>query len=355
MAKIGRPPRLIAYDTDLNIKRRQRRQAAGLSGSCACARVLYAAIIALVGAIMLYTLATRGERGDQRHPRPQSDVRAAVRRRAAQRLHRAHPQQGAGDPQLRADGRGPDRHRPQGRRRHGDDRPHRRSSRSAPTRPTSCARWSAPIRPLPPAASIPLTFRITDREDRAAGDRRRPFPRTMRHADADRTSAPWSGRRPRGGDGADGAHLPGRLLRGRRRRQRHHDHAPRSRPSAASRPEAPIRPASPSRARSPRPRRRTRCTGRSRAKVSADARRNDRRTRRAPMQAAGRSPASRRSARLAHPTDRRADHVVPLDESAPGTFRGRTGAACRPLDPGHRAVARRQARVPLAATASSCT
>jgi nitrogen fixation protein FixH len=30
------------------------------------------------------------------------------------------------------------------------------------------------------------------------------------------------------------------------------------------------------------------------------------------------------TARLVHPTDRRADHVVPLDEGAPGTFRGAT-------------------------------
>ena len=34
-------------------------------------------------------------RGHQRHARPQSDVRAAVRRRAAQRLHHAHRQQAA--------------------------------------------------------------------------------------------------------------------------------------------------------------------------------------------------------------------------------------------------------------------
>jgi nitrogen fixation protein FixH len=30
------------------------------------------------------------------------------------------------------------------------------------------------------------------------------------------------------------------------------------------------------------------------------------------------------TARLLHPTDRRADHVVPLDQGAPGTFRGTT-------------------------------
>ena len=65
---------------------------------------------------------------------------------------------------------------------------------------------------LPPAASIPLTFRITDTRDRAAGERRRPFPRTMRCRCRDRESR--GGDKPdRGGDGPDGAHLPRRLLR----------------------------------------------------------------------------------------------------------------------------------------------
>jgi cytochrome c oxidase accessory protein FixG len=58
MRKIGRPERLIAYDTDLNIKRRQQ----GLQDQYKIVRprtVLYAAIIAIVGSVMLYTLATR--------------------------------------------------------------------------------------------------------------------------------------------------------------------------------------------------------------------------------------------------------------------------------------------------------
>jgi cytochrome c oxidase accessory protein FixG len=62
MAKIGRPPRLIAYDTDLNIARRQ----AGEPPMVRIVRVrtiLYVAIIAVVGAIMLYTLATRSSEG----------------------------------------------------------------------------------------------------------------------------------------------------------------------------------------------------------------------------------------------------------------------------------------------------
>jgi len=58
MRKIGRPERLIAYDTDLNIKRR-------LDGKPPLYKlvrprtVLYAALIAVVGGMMLYTLATR--------------------------------------------------------------------------------------------------------------------------------------------------------------------------------------------------------------------------------------------------------------------------------------------------------
>ena len=58
MAKVGRPPRLIAYDTDLNIQAR-------LSGKNSQYRIvrprtaLYTAVIAIVGAVMLYALATR--------------------------------------------------------------------------------------------------------------------------------------------------------------------------------------------------------------------------------------------------------------------------------------------------------
>jgi len=58
MAKIGRPPRLIAYDTDLNIKRRQEGERTFVRVVRA-RTLLYTAIIGVVGAIMLYTLATR--------------------------------------------------------------------------------------------------------------------------------------------------------------------------------------------------------------------------------------------------------------------------------------------------------
>jgi polyferredoxin len=62
MAKIGRPARLIAYDTDINIER--RRQGMPVRYRIVRLRtVLYAAIIAAVGAIMLYALATRSSEG----------------------------------------------------------------------------------------------------------------------------------------------------------------------------------------------------------------------------------------------------------------------------------------------------
>jgi cytochrome c oxidase accessory protein FixG len=62
MGKVGRSARLIAYDTDLNIKRRQ----AGLPALYRFVRprtLLYAAIIAVVGSVMLYALATREVEG----------------------------------------------------------------------------------------------------------------------------------------------------------------------------------------------------------------------------------------------------------------------------------------------------
>src|SRR3569833_2647999 len=58
MNKIGRQTGLIAYDTDLNIKRRQQ----GKSNVFKLVRmrtVLYAGIIALVGSVMMYSLAAR--------------------------------------------------------------------------------------------------------------------------------------------------------------------------------------------------------------------------------------------------------------------------------------------------------
>ncbi len=58
MEKIGRPSRLIAYDTDVNIKRRQEGQKP-FYRIVRTRTVLYAVIIALVSAVMTYTFATR--------------------------------------------------------------------------------------------------------------------------------------------------------------------------------------------------------------------------------------------------------------------------------------------------------
>jgi len=62
MAKIGRPTGLIAYDTELNIKRRLRREEP-IYRIVRMRTLLYTAVIAIVGSIMLYALATRGHEG----------------------------------------------------------------------------------------------------------------------------------------------------------------------------------------------------------------------------------------------------------------------------------------------------
>ncbi len=62
MEKIGRPIRLIAFDTDINIKRRQHGETP-IYRIVRSRTVLYAVIIALVGAVMAYTLATRRNDG----------------------------------------------------------------------------------------------------------------------------------------------------------------------------------------------------------------------------------------------------------------------------------------------------
>jgi cytochrome c oxidase accessory protein FixG len=62
MQKIGRPTRLIAYDTDANVRRREHGEKP-IYRIVRARTVLYAAIIALVGIIMAYTLATRHSDG----------------------------------------------------------------------------------------------------------------------------------------------------------------------------------------------------------------------------------------------------------------------------------------------------
>ena len=62
MAKIGRPARLIAYDNELNVKRRQQGQTP-VFNIVRLRTLFYAAIIAIVGTVMIYTLATRQGEG----------------------------------------------------------------------------------------------------------------------------------------------------------------------------------------------------------------------------------------------------------------------------------------------------
>jgi polyferredoxin len=62
MEKIGRAPRLIAYDTDVNCQRRAEGKPA-LNKIVRARTVFYAVMIALVGGVMLTTLVTRASTG----------------------------------------------------------------------------------------------------------------------------------------------------------------------------------------------------------------------------------------------------------------------------------------------------
>lgn len=58
MVKLNRPTRLIAYDTEINIKRRAEGKS-NIFKPIRARSVLYAAIISIVGSVMLYALLTR--------------------------------------------------------------------------------------------------------------------------------------------------------------------------------------------------------------------------------------------------------------------------------------------------------
>jgi cytochrome c oxidase accessory protein FixG len=62
MTKVGRPTRLIAYDTDINIRHRQKGEPTE-TRVLRPRTLLYFAFIALVGSVMLYSLATRQVEG----------------------------------------------------------------------------------------------------------------------------------------------------------------------------------------------------------------------------------------------------------------------------------------------------
>ena len=62
MKKLGRPVRLIAYDTDMNVKRRMEGKQPFFK-LVRMRTMLYAAVILLAGGVMIFTLATRGSEG----------------------------------------------------------------------------------------------------------------------------------------------------------------------------------------------------------------------------------------------------------------------------------------------------
>ena len=93
MEQVGHPTRLIAYDTDAQRPPPARAQADARSRVVRARTLVYAAVIAIVGAIMLTTLATRASVGiNVIHDRNPMFVRLD-RRRDPQRLHGADSQQ----------------------------------------------------------------------------------------------------------------------------------------------------------------------------------------------------------------------------------------------------------------------
>jgi cytochrome c oxidase accessory protein FixG len=160
MAKVGRPARLIAYDTDVNIKLRQEGKPP-IYNIVRLRTVLYAAIIAAVGAVMLYTLATRqSEALSVIHDRNPMYVRLAdgeIRNGFTVRIINKSLEtrsflltvEGLSDVDLKVIG---------------EDA---KSGRSAlitvgPDRTHELRVLVSTYQVLPPAASIPLTFLITD-------------------------------------------------------------------------------------------------------------------------------------------------------------------------------------------------
>ncbi len=63
MEKLGRPTGLIGYDTDMNVKRRQQGLPALKTRFLRARTILYAAVIAVVGGVMIGVLATRHDSG----------------------------------------------------------------------------------------------------------------------------------------------------------------------------------------------------------------------------------------------------------------------------------------------------
>ena len=160
MAKIGRPARLIAYDNDINIRLRKQ----GKSPSYRIIRprtLFYAAIICAVATVMLYTLATRSNEGlSVIHDRNPMFVRLAdgeVRNAYTVRILNKSPEMrtfmlavdGLADSDLKIVG---------------DTASDGRAALIAigPDQTRELRALVSTHAALPPAASLPLTFRITD-------------------------------------------------------------------------------------------------------------------------------------------------------------------------------------------------
>ena len=159
MAKLDRPTRLIAYDTDVNIRRR-------LEGKPAVARlirprtVLYVAILVAVGGIMLWALAGRALTGinvlHDRNPEFVLLSEGGIRNAYTIRILNKHPDlrrfaisfSGPSGAQARGDRRGARQRR-------------RRSSMSAPTSRASSAPSSASTMPRRPPLSPSPSARPT--------------------------------------------------------------------------------------------------------------------------------------------------------------------------------------------------
>ena len=133
MNKVGREGNLIAYDTDINIQRRMEGKEPVFKPIRARTMV-YVVMIALVGALMTFTLATRSFEGlnvlHDRNPLYVQLTDGGVRNG----LHHPHPQQADGEARLRAlAGRHAGEHQARGRRHHRDRR--RRSGDPGRPRP----------------------------------------------------------------------------------------------------------------------------------------------------------------------------------------------------------------------------
>ncbi len=95
MTKIHRPTRLIAYDTDENIKRRQRGEAP-VYRLVRSRTILYVVVMAIVGSLMLYQADDAPAHGPQRAARARADVHdARTTARCATAIRCASPTSGA--------------------------------------------------------------------------------------------------------------------------------------------------------------------------------------------------------------------------------------------------------------------